>query len=258
VAKPLAVVPDLDLELDSLYSLPPSEFTSARNDLSRRLKQAGREEAAAEVKQLRKPTVPVWAVNQVARGHRDEVAALLQASEQLRAAQGSALGGGETSKLRQATAAQREALQALTHRAHELLTAAGQSTTSAIIERIASTLRAAALDPANRELLGRGRMGEELDPSGFDALAGMPMPGGSRARTPAAKRAKPASDQRHQERLRRLRDDARETEAAADEAERQAEEAERQAESAAAAATRARRTAERARAALEAVEQASD
>lgn len=256
--KPLAVVPDLDLELDDLYAQPPAKFTPARNDLARRLKQSGRDDAAAEVKQLRKPTVPVWTVNQLARSHRDEVAALLQASEQLRAAQGSALEGGETTKLRQATAAQREALQALTHRAHELLTAAGQSATSQTIERIASTLRAAALDPASREPLERGRLGEELDPSGFAPLVGMPMATRSRARSPAAKRSKPAGEKRRQERLRRLRDDARKAEAAADEAERRAEEAERQAATAAAEATRARRAAKRARTTLEAFEQASE
>jgi hypothetical protein len=257
VAKPLAVVPDLELELDRLYSLAPSEFTSERNDLARRLKQAGRDDAAAEVKQLRKPTVPVWAVNQLARRHRDQVADLLQASDQLRAAQGSALGGGEPSTLRQATAAQREALQTLAHRAHDLLTAEGQSAASGTIERIASTLRAAALDPASRELLEHGRLGEELDPSGFDALAGVPVPAGARTRTPR-KREKPAAEERRRKRLEKLREEARKAEETADDAERQAGDAERQAKSAATAATRARKAAERARAALEAAERAAD
>jgi hypothetical protein len=242
MAKPLAVVPDLELELDRLYSLAPSEFTSERNDLARRLKQAGRDEAAAEVKQLRKPTVPVWAVNQLARRHRDQVADLLQASDQLRAAQGSALGGGEPSTLRQATAAQREALQTLAHRAHDLLTAEGQSAASATIERIASTLRAAALDPASRELLEHGRLGEELDPSGFDALAGMPLP---KRRGVVAKRAKKPDDRRRKERLRKFREQSRKAEAAARKAEQQAKHAEEE-------AVAARQAADRARAELEA------
>jgi hypothetical protein len=258
VGKPLAVVPDLEVELDRLYSLAPSEFTSERNDLARRLKQAGRDDAAAEVKQLRKPTVPVWAVNQLARRHRDLVLGLLQASEQLRAAQGGALGGGDPSTLRQATAAQREALQALTHRAHDLLGAEGQSASSGTIERIASTLRAAALDPASRELLEHGRMGEELDPSGFDALAGVPIPADASPSRTSRKREKAAADQQRRKRLEKLRAEARKAEEAADEAERQAKNAARQAASAATAATRARRTAERARAALEAAEQPSD
>ena len=242
MAKPLAVVPDLELELDSLYSLAPAEFTSARNDLARRLKQAGRDDAAAEVKQLRKPTVPVWAVNQLARRHQDDIGSLLQASEQLRAAQGSALGGGETNKLREATAAQREALQTLTHRAHDLLSAEGQAVSAATIERIASTLRAAALDAARRELLERGRMGEELDPSGFDAFAGMPLP---KRRGMVAKPAKRPDDRRRKERLRKLSEQSRKAEAAARKAEEQAKKAAEEAKA-------ARQVADRARAELEA------
>ena len=254
MAKPLAVVPDLEQELDSLYALPPAEFTSARTDLARRLKQAGRDDAAAEVKQLRKPTVPVWTINQLARRHQDDVESLLQASEELRAAQGSALGGGETGTLRGATAAQREALQTLTQRAHDLLAAEGQSAPAATIERIASTLRAAALDPARRETLERGRMSEELDPSGFDAFAGMPVPTAPRKR--GSDRAK-AADRRQQERLEKLREDARQAETAAAEAEHRADEAAQQAKSAAAAATRARRAAHRAQTALEKAERTS-
>ena len=253
MAKPLAVVPDLEVELDRLYSLAPSEFTSERNDLARRLKQAGRDDAAAEVKQLRKPTVPVWAVNQLARHHSDLVSGLLQASDQLRAAHG----GGPASTLRQATTAQREALQALTHRAHDLLSTEGQSASSGTIERIASTLRAAALDPASRELLEQGRLGQELDPSGFDALAGVPISAGAPPRTPR-KREKPAVDLRRQKRLGKLREEARKAGEAADEAERQAKDAERQAKSAATAAARARSTADRAQAALDAAERKSD
>jgi hypothetical protein len=242
VAKPLAVVPDLEPELDSLYTLPPADFTAARNDLARRLKQAGRDDAAAEVKQLRKPTVPVWTINQLARSHPDELAVLLQASEQLRAAQGSALEGSEANNLRQATATQREALQTLTHRAHDLLTSAGQSATAQTIERIASTLRAAALDPTSRELLERGRMGEELDPSGFDAFAGMPLP---KRREMVAKPAKKPDDRRRKERLRKLREQSRKAEAAARKAEQQVKRAEQE-------AVAARQAADRARAELEA------
>jgi hypothetical protein len=260
VAKPLAVVPDLEVELEELFARQPSEFTSVRNDLARRLKQAGRDEAAAEVKQLRKPTVPVWAVNQLARRHPEEVAALLQASEELRAAQGSALGGGEPTALRRATGAQRDALQALTQRAHDLLAAEGQAAASGVIERIASTLRTASLDPASRDLLERGRMDAELDPSGFDALAGVPVRArsGTRTRGRTAKPQQTAADKRRQERLGKLREAARTAAEAAEEAEREAEEAGRQAKSAATAATRARDKAERARAALEAAEGTAD
>jgi hypothetical protein len=79
--KPLAVVPEFETELDALYALPPAEFTAARNDLARRLKQAGQDEAAGRVKNLRKPSVPLWAVNQLARRNPKGIAALLEAGE---------------------------------------------------------------------------------------------------------------------------------------------------------------------------------
>ncbi|MDQ5822178.1 MAG: hypothetical protein M3540_12125, partial [Actinomycetota bacterium] len=75
---------DVDAELDRLYGLPLDEFTKARNDLSARLKKAGATDAAAEVKALPKPSVPAWAVNQLARTRQREVRALLVAAERSR------------------------------------------------------------------------------------------------------------------------------------------------------------------------------
>jgi len=79
---------ELEAELDDLYAALPESFIRARNDLTQRLKQAGQIDGAARVKQLRKPTVPVWAVNQLAGALSDEVRALLEAGERLRVAQG--------------------------------------------------------------------------------------------------------------------------------------------------------------------------
>ncbi|HEU5279834.1 MAG TPA: hypothetical protein VFU26_13130 [Gaiellaceae bacterium] len=240
--KPLAAVPDLEQELDALYALPPAEFTAARNDLARRLKQAGQAGAAQDVQGLRKPTVPVWTVNQLARRHGPEVAALLQASDELRDAQREALAGNETDALRAATRAQRDTLQALTHRAHELLGEAGVAPGAAVVERIASTLRAAAVDPDARERLESGRLNEELEAPGFGAFEGMPLPP---ARKQQRRPRKPPADARRAERLRKLQERARELEDAAREAEREAERS-------TAAAERARAKADRARAELDA------
>ena len=54
-------------EIDQLFALPLDEFTAARNELARRLKQDGDAEAAEGVRGLAKPTVAAWAVNQLAR-----------------------------------------------------------------------------------------------------------------------------------------------------------------------------------------------
>jgi hypothetical protein len=54
------------------------------------------------------------------------------------------------------------------------------------VERIAKTLDAAALDEGSRFLLRAGRLTDELEPPGFEALAGMapakPARGGGRKR----------------------------------------------------------------------------
>jgi len=217
VPKPLAVVPELEAELDDLYAAPPENFIRARNDLAQRLKQAGQIDGAARVKQLRKPTVPLWAVNQVARRYPDEVRALLEAGDRLRVAQEAAL-RGETQTLRAATADERKLLRGLTQRGEELLRETGHS---ADPKRIVSTLHTAAVDPAGRELLEQGRLSEELEAAGFGALAGMEIPSSPKPeeeRTP--KGTSPATQRRRQERLRRLRDNVTKAKKEAAKAER--------------------------------------
>jgi hypothetical protein len=223
VPKPLAVVPELEAELDNLYAATPESFIRARNDLAQRLKQAGQVEAATRVKQLRKPTVALWAVNQLARRYPDEVRALLEAGDRLRVAQEAAL-RGESQELRAATAAERKLLRSLTQRGEELLRETGHS---ADPKRIAGTLRTAAVDPAGRELLEQGRLSEELEATGFGAFAGMEVPS-SRSKpeekTPQA--PSPAVQRRRQERLRKLRDDVTKARKDAAKAERAAARAE--------------------------------
>lgn len=254
--KPLAVVPDLEEELDGLYETAPADFISVRNDLARRLKQAGQAEAAELVQGLRKPTVPVWVVNQLARRRQKEMRALLAAGEKMRAAQEQAL-AGETQVLRQATAEERTALRALTERAHELLTAEGHGSAAATLERIASTLRAAATDPAGREQLAAGRLGEELSAAGFGALVGMKIPAPSKRsrRQEPARRASTRAQEQAQ--IRKLRDRARNLTEEAATAEREARSAEAAAASARRKAEKAAAAAERARASLEDADRAT-
>jgi hypothetical protein len=218
VPKPLAVVPELEAELDNLYSAPPESFIRARDDLAQRLKQAGQLEVATTVKQLRKPTIPLWAVNQLARRYPDEVRALLEAGDRLRVAQQAAL-RGESQELRAATAAERELLRSLTQRGEELLRETGHS---ADPKRIAGTLRTAAVDPAGRELLEQGRLGEELEATGFGAFAGMEVPSKSKPQEKKQKQKapSPAVQRRRQERLRKLRDDVAKARKEATKAER--------------------------------------
>ena len=60
-----------DHDVDALFRLPLTEFTSARNGLAAQLKKKGRTQDASDVKALGKPSVSAWAVNQMYWNHRD-------------------------------------------------------------------------------------------------------------------------------------------------------------------------------------------
>src|SRR6187401_768399 len=78
---------ELGDELDRLYELPLGEFTAARDDAAKRLRNEGRRELAAEVKRLRKPTLAVWLANRLAHERALDVKRLLKAGEALAASQ---------------------------------------------------------------------------------------------------------------------------------------------------------------------------
>ncbi|MGH8999322.1 MAG: hypothetical protein ACRDY7_08025, partial [Acidimicrobiia bacterium] len=147
---------------EDLYGLPPEEFTAARDALSRRLKATGDEDAAAEVKRLRKPSVAVWALNAAARRHQAGVARLVEAGAALRAAQEDAL-SGDASGLRQAGRALADEIE----RVADLAAAELPGPSAAQRDRIVATLRAAAADPEAADLLRRGVLARDLEAAGF-------------------------------------------------------------------------------------------
>lgn len=246
----LAVVPDLESELDRLYELPLDDFTPARNELAARLKKAGQDDAGARVKALRKPSVAVWTVNQLARRHGAEVAELIDAGERLRTAQEAALRGGGADDVRSSTRAERDALRKLTRLAEAVLVDAGRPASPQTLERVSSTLRAAAVNPRAGELVSRGRLAEEVEAPGFAAVAEIAPPGGAQARPPKPGRDA-AAKREHDQLMRRLRRDAETAERAAAAAEAEAEKA---ADEAAAARERAKQARREARAAAKALD----
>jgi hypothetical protein len=229
--------------------LPLEEFTKARNDLARRLTKAGRADSAAEVKKLPKPSVPVWTANQLARREPGELRALLRSAEELRKAQERALAGKGVSDLQERLAEQRHAVRALARLGRDILADEGRSASDAIVDRIAKTLDAAALDEGARFQLRAGRLTEELEPPGFDALAGLAptRPLSRRAQATKPKDTGRAAVRRAVEEAKReVRARARE----ADEAERKAERAETAAAEARGAARAARKRSDDAEGAL--------
>jgi hypothetical protein len=225
--------------LDELYSAPLDEFVERRNALARQLKADGRAEEAAEVSAARKPSVPVWAANQLARRNRPAVDGLLEASGELR----TAIGKGDREAFGAAQQRQGAALRRLRDAARSLL----GDTTDPMLDRIVSTFREASVDEELRGLLAAGRLAEEPEPGGFDPLAGLTFTPPKPARKTEARRdgervkAAEAALREAKAEERRLDGEAREAERAAAKARKAADsaaEAVREAEDAVAKARR--------------------
>jgi hypothetical protein len=178
-------------------------------------------------------------VNQLARNNEVLVRGLLRAGERLRAAQEKALAGKGADALRDATREERDVVTRLVAEARKVLPKPSQQ----LLDRIAETLRVAAVDDEARELLKRGRLTRELSGSGgFDVLAGMPAaPATNRT---AAKREDDRAERKRalaeaRERVSELRREARERDREARAAERDAEKLRAAADKAATALERA-------------------
>jgi hypothetical protein len=244
-------------DVDRLFELPPEEFTAARNALARRLKDEGNASAADEVKQLGKPSIATWAINQLAREHQGAIKSLLESAARLRKAQEIALkSGGSGDALRRAQADERKTLRELTQHAQQILEHAGRSASSTVIDKVSSTLRAAAVDDAGRAALKAGRLTGEVKPSGFDVFAGLALPAKASRRS-----TKPVDDELSERRRqksereskrRELEEQARELAARAEEEAEKADRAETEAVKARKTADKTRREAEGAAAKLEA------
>jgi len=219
-------VAKLEREIDRLFELPLDEFTSARNELARRLKQEGDKDAAEQVQALVKPSVPAWTINQLARQEQASVKALLEAGARLRKAQERALAGSHSDALRAAQTEERQAVRDLTHRAEKILKEAERLAGRAILERISATLTAAAVTEPARGVLKAGRLTGEVKVTGFDALAGIEpraRPSAGSRDELAERRQKKAERER---RRRQLEKNARKLDDRATAAEREAERAE--------------------------------
>jgi len=176
------------------------------------------------------------------------VRALLRSAEELRKAQQRSLGGKGSTDLQDRLAEQRRSVRALARLGRDILAEEGRSVSDAIVERIAKTLDAAALDEGSRFLLRAGRLTDELEPPGFEALAGM-APAAPKKRAAAGKRttAAVAAERR---RVQEAKRDARARGREADQAERAAKRAEDDAAKARRAARDARQRADEAKRAL--------
>lgn len=257
-----------DARLRALYAAAPSDFTGARDALARELAAQGSADAP-RVKRLRRPTLPLWLLNALARERPKELGELLAAGDRLRQAQVRAL-RGDTADLRTANADLSESVADLLGAAAAISAAKlGREPAASLLGEVERGLRAVTTaDASVRAALESGILEQLPEPGGLELLAGLsavsaphgrgggdaaeqPRPQRTDARARAVAPAKP--DARAVERARRaeeklaraqaaLRD--RERRRSAAEAERR-ERAERQADSRVREAERALEEAQR-------------
>jgi hypothetical protein len=172
-----------------LYRLPPEDFTSARTQRVKALRDSGDTETAKQVAALRKPTVGAWLVNLLVADEPalgEQVTAL---ADQLHTAQ-EQLSGEDL----RALGRQRQALvSGLVARARGLAKDAGRAVTGSVLDtEVESSLRAALADPdVAREVLS-GRLTHATEFTGFGPAAGSTQPRRSGGAAPAKKTAKAA------------------------------------------------------------------
>jgi hypothetical protein len=210
-----------------LYAAAPEEFVAERTKLARALRDEGREEESKEVASLRKPTLPAHLANRLAHERPREVAALLDAAEKLAAAHGS----GDATTLRRAQSDLGDRLRALVVLAPEV---SSRAVSESVGQRLAETLRAAASAPETAELLRRGVLQEEVETSGFEALAGVRLGPAKQQPKRAPKQGGRGATAKVDARIERLRKDLQTARSELQAAEAAAKTAERE-------ATRARR-----------------
>jgi hypothetical protein len=157
-------------DIDRLYSLPLAEFTAERDDLARQLRKEGDTDGAGAVKALKKPSVAAWAVNQVQRDRPDEVRELIDVTEELHRVYKKLSSAGARERLEEAAEMQRKLINSLVRCASQLLEAGGDAPSDATLQKVADTLRAAALDEDVREQLARGRVVKEQSAAGLGPL----------------------------------------------------------------------------------------
>jgi len=161
-------------EVDALFKLPLGDFTSARNALAAELKKAGRQTEASATKALVKPSVSAWVVNQLYWRHRGLFDRLIATGDRMRRAQAAQAAGDSA---REAANARRETVTALGKIAEGLLLGADHGATRELLRRVTTTLEALSSYGSLPNAPRAGRLTDDVEPPGFEALVGLPAGG---------------------------------------------------------------------------------
>ena len=159
-------------DIDGLFQLSPPEFVAARNALAAQLKKSGRDDVAGRVRSLPKPSISAWTVNQLYWKHRAAFEKLLATGERVRQAQASRL-AGKGADLHRVLNERREELSAMSKLAVEILQRSSGAAPAGVMRRITASLEALSAYGTLQGAPQAGRLVEDVDPPGFDALAAL-------------------------------------------------------------------------------------
>ena len=152
-------------DIAGLYAAELEEFTAARNELAKKLRQEGATTEAEEIKALKKPSVAAWTVNQLAHRDPEAMRDLLSARDDIKKAT-------DASQMREASLRRRDLIARLVDRAGALLAESGHAAAAATMDKVPPKTPAGGTNDA-RDLLLQGRLPKELEPSAFQHLAGL-------------------------------------------------------------------------------------
>jgi hypothetical protein len=197
-----------DERADELYSVPPEEFVTKRDEFVRAAKAAGDQAAAQAIRALRKPSTSAWLANQLVRARRDDVTALVDLGSALRDAQGRL----EGEELRELSRQRRKAVNGLVREARQLAVRLGRPVSDEVGRQLEEILEAALASPRSAAQLQSGRLAAALERSGGFETAEPPQRAARPTRTNRAARRKRADDdearQRREEAARQAARDA--------------------------------------------------
>jgi len=159
------------VDLTDLYRGPLEEFVERRARLAREARGSD-PAAAAAIGRLRKPSVSVWAIDQVAIEQRELIVELLAAGADERDTQlAVAVQRATRESLVVATARLRDAVEGAAGAANDVLETAAHTRNEQTSRRIRATLQSAATGTAGDRLaLLHGTLDHEVEPAGFGAV----------------------------------------------------------------------------------------
>lgn len=180
----------LEQAADQLYALPPEQFTAARNELARQA-AAGDRALAAQIRDLRRPSLSAWAVNLLVRNRREQLQRLLDLGAELREAQHRLVGEA----LRELSAQRHKLVSALSREAGQLAKQAGHPLSEPARREVEGTLEAALADPDVAETVRAGVLAAAVSYAGLGSVSMTATPSRTQSR-PKVTPSPPADDTR--------------------------------------------------------------